>query len=82
MVKRTREEMKTTLENRKKAIANSPKSALKRKNTIEEGVASSLEVKKEHESIDLRAQKMMRDRMEPFIVPIVVQAVKQITVVP
>jgi hypothetical protein len=82
MVKRTREEMKTTLENRKKAIANSPKSAFKRKNTIEEGVASSLEVKKEHESIDLRAQKMMRDRMEPFTVPIVVQAVKQITVVP
>jgi len=36
-VKRTREEMQTTLENRKKVVIDSPKSALKRKNKVEEG---------------------------------------------
>jgi hypothetical protein len=34
--KRTREEMQTTLENRKKATTNSPRSAFKRKNKVEE----------------------------------------------
>jgi hypothetical protein len=33
-------------------------------------------VKREHESTNFRAQKMMRGKMEPFIVPIMVQAVK------
>ncbi len=46
-------------------------------------------MKKEDESMDLRAHKMMRDKVEPSIVPIVVrgvpivvQAVRQIAVVP
>jgi hypothetical protein len=46
-VKRTREKMKTTLENRKKVAINSPKIALKRKNKVEEGGASSLGMKRE-----------------------------------
>jgi len=73
-VKRTREEMQTTLENRKKAVANSPKSVIKRTNKVEEGGASSLRVKREHESIKVRAQKMMRGRVEPSVMPIVVRA--------
>jgi hypothetical protein len=36
-LKRTREEMQTTVENRKKATTDFPRSALKRKNIIEEG---------------------------------------------
>jgi hypothetical protein len=40
-VKRTREEMQTTLKNRKKATSNSPRSVLKRKNRVKEGGASS-----------------------------------------
>ncbi len=35
------------LENRKKAVANSPKSALKRKNKVEKGGASGLGMKRE-----------------------------------
>ncbi len=88
-VKRTREEMQTTLENKKKVVAYSPRSALKRKNRIEGGGASGSRVKREHGSINLRAQKMMRGRVEPFIVPIVVrvvltmvQAVRHITSIP
>jgi hypothetical protein len=46
-VKRTREEMHTTLENRKKATSNSPRNAFKTKNKVEKGKASSLGVKKE-----------------------------------
>ncbi len=38
-VKRTREEMQTTLENGKKATIDSPRSVLKRKNKVEEGGA-------------------------------------------
>jgi hypothetical protein len=44
---------------------------LKRKNIIEEGGASSSRVKREHESIDRKAHKMMKGIMEPSIVPIV-----------
>jgi hypothetical protein len=33
-------------------------------------------MKRGQENINLRAQKMMRGRMEPFIVPIVVHIVK------
>jgi hypothetical protein len=43
------------LENRKKATTDSPRSAFKKKNRIEEGRALSSRVKKEHESTDLRA---------------------------
>jgi hypothetical protein len=59
-VKTTREEMQITLENRKKVIIDSPRSALKRKNKIEEKRALGSRVKKEQESTYLRAQKMMR----------------------
>ncbi len=38
-VKRFREEMKTTLENRQKVAIDSPRSVLKRKNKVEEGGA-------------------------------------------
>jgi hypothetical protein len=73
-VKRTREEMLTTFENIKKALANSSKSALKRKNKVEEGGALVSRMKREHESIYLKAQKIMRGKVEPFAVPIVVRA--------
>ncbi len=81
--------MKTTLENRKKAVVDSSRSALKRKNIIEEGRASGSRMKREQESTNLRAQKMMKGRMEPFKVPTMVRAVptmvheaKQITEIP
>jgi hypothetical protein len=74
-VKRTRKELKTTLENKKKVATDSPRSVLKRKNRVEEGKALGLRVEREHESTNLRAQKMMRGKMEPFVVPIVVKAV-------
>ncbi len=54
-VKRTKEEMQTTLENKKKATSDSLKSVLKRKNRVEEGGGSSLGVKREQESIDMKA---------------------------
>ncbi len=66
--------MQTTLEIRNKVVVNSPKSALKKKNKVEERGASSLGVKREHESTNLRAQKMMKGRIEPYVVPIVVRA--------
>ncbi len=47
--------MQTTLENKKKVVVDFPKSAFKRKNKVEEGRASSLGVKKEHENTYLRA---------------------------
>ncbi len=47
---------------------------LKRKTIIEEGRSSCSGVKREQESIDLRAQNMMKGIMEPSIVPIVVRA--------
>jgi len=39
-------------------------------------------MKIEHESTNLRAQKMMRGRVEPFVVPTVVHVVRQITTIP
>jgi hypothetical protein len=68
--------MQTTLKNRKKAATDSPRSALKRKNKVEEGGTLGSKVKKEHESTNVRAQKMIRGKMEPFTVPIVVHATK------
>ncbi len=67
--------MLTTLKNRRRAVANSPRSVLNRKNKVEEGGASSLGVKREQENTNLRAQKMLRGRMEPFAVPTVVKVV-------
>ncbi len=46
-VKITREGMQTTLENRKKVIAKSPRNAFKKKNIAKEGGASGLGVKRE-----------------------------------
>jgi hypothetical protein len=66
--------METTLDYKKKATTNSPRSVLKRNNIVEEGVLG-LGVKREKESIDLRAQKMMKDRMELFAISIVVKLV-------
>ncbi len=66
--------MQTTLENIKKVATNSPRSAFKRKNIVEEGRALGSEVKREHKSTNLKAQKMMKGRMEPSIVPTVVRA--------
>jgi hypothetical protein len=42
------------LENKKRAITNSLRNDLKRKNKVEEGKFLSSRVKREHESIDLR----------------------------
>jgi hypothetical protein len=53
-VKKTKEEMQITLENRKRDIAESPRSALKRKMKVEEGEALGLG-KREHKSIKVRA---------------------------
>ncbi len=47
--------MQITLENRKKAIAESPRSVLKRKMKVEEGEALGLGIKREHKSIKVRA---------------------------
>jgi hypothetical protein len=83
-VKRTKEEMQTTLDNRKKATTNFPISDFKKNNIVEEAG-----LKREQESTYLKAQKMMRGIVEPSIVlivvrvmPIVVQAIRQITVIP
>jgi hypothetical protein len=46
--------METTLENRKKATTNFPRSVLKMNNIVEEGGALGSRVKKEKESIDLK----------------------------
>ncbi len=82
--------MQTTLENKNKVVADSPRSALKRKNKVEEKGASCLRVKKEQESTNVRAQKMMKGRVEQsrmptmaWVVPIVVvQAIRLTTKVP
>ncbi len=67
--------MQIALENKKKVITDFPKNVIKRKNIVEEGGTLGSRVKKEDESIYLRAKKMMKDQMEPFAVPIVVRAV-------
>ncbi len=66
----------------KKVAANFPINVLKKKNKVEEGGVSSLEVKREHEKTYLRAHKMMRGKVEPFAFPTVVHAAKQNIVVP
>jgi len=74
--------MQITLENKKKVVADFPRSALKRKNKVEERRALSSKVKKEQESTNLRAPKMMRVKVEPSAVPIVVHTVKLSAIVP
>jgi hypothetical protein len=48
---------------------------LKRKNRVEEKGTSSSRMKREQKNIDLNAQKMMKGKVEPFVVPTVVSAV-------
>jgi chemotaxis regulatin CheY-phosphate phosphatase CheZ len=74
--------MQTTLENKKKATTNSPRSVHKRKNKVEEGKALGSRMKKEHENTKPKAQKMMRGKVEPSIMPLVVHVTKQIAKVP
>ncbi len=74
-VKRTREEMQITLENKKKAAIDFPRSAFKRKNKVEEGGTSDSRMKREQDNTNLRAHKMMRGRVEPSVVPLVVKVV-------
>jgi hypothetical protein len=62
------------LENKNKIVINSPKDALKRKNKVEEGGDLGSRVKREHECRDVRAQKMMRSKVEPSIMPTMVRA--------
>jgi hypothetical protein len=57
-VKRIREEMQTTLDNKKKATTNFSRSAFKRKNRVEEGGTSSLGMKKEQESTNSLLQNV------------------------
>jgi hypothetical protein len=77
------------LENKRKVIVDFPRSAFKSMNIVEEGGASSSRVKREHESKNLRAQKMMRGKVEPStmltmerVMPIMVQEARQITEIP
>ncbi len=65
------------MENKRKIATKFSRGALKRKNKVEEGATSGVGAKKEHESIEARAQKMMRRRAAPFAVPTLVQARRQ-----
>jgi hypothetical protein len=60
------------LENRKKATIESPRSVLKRKTKVKEGGAFGLRVKREQDNTEARAQKMMKGKVAPFEVVIVV----------
>jgi hypothetical protein len=44
----------------------------KGKNKVAKGGASSLGMKGEHESTNLRAHKMMKGKVEPFVMPTMV----------
>jgi hypothetical protein len=88
-VKRTKEEMKITLKNKNKVAIDFPRNAFKKKNRAEEGGASSLEMKREQDIKDLKARKVMKGRVEPSIMPIMVRevptmvhVVRQIVAVP
>jgi hypothetical protein len=67
--------MQIALENKKKPTSNSLRSALKKKNGVEEGGTSTLGVKRKHENTNLKAQKMMKGIVEPSVVPTMVRAV-------
>jgi hypothetical protein len=60
-----------------------------KKNIVEERGVSGSKMKREHESKNLKAHRMMRGILEPFVVPIVVKAlptvlqkVGQTTIIP
>jgi hypothetical protein len=65
-----------------KVAIDSPRSVFQRKNKVEKRGASSSGVEREQESIDLRAQKMMKGKVELSTMPHVVQIVRQTTIVP
>jgi hypothetical protein len=67
--------MQVTLENIKKAATDFP-SVLKKNNKVEEGEALGLGLKREQKNTNLKAQKMMRGRVEPSIVLTMVHVVK------
>jgi hypothetical protein len=69
------EEMRTTLENINKVVANFIRSVVKKKNVVEKVGVLGLRMKREQENTYVKAHKMMKGRMEPFVVPIVVKAV-------
>jgi hypothetical protein len=70
--------MQTTLEIRKKAIADSPRNALKRKNKVDQRGTSGLRMKKELKTTSVKAQKMIRGKVEPFAMLTVVQVVPMV----
>jgi hypothetical protein len=72
-----------TLDNRKNNCSILSNKFLKKKNKVEEGGALGSGVKKKYESTYLRAKKMMRGKVEPYVVstmirimPIVVLVVR------
>jgi hypothetical protein len=64
--------MQTTIENRRKVIVESLRSDLKKRTRFKEGGASKSRVKKEQENTKARAQKMMKGRVAPFVMPTLV----------
>jgi hypothetical protein len=65
--------MQIALENRKEVAANFPRSNFKKKNRVEEGGALGSKMKREQEITNLEAHKMMKGRVEPSTVPIVIR---------
>ncbi len=74
--------MQTTPKNKEKVARNSLKSAFKWKNKVEERGVLGSRVKREQKSTNLKAQKMMRGRVEPSIMLIMVHVVRQTLTVP
>jgi hypothetical protein len=66
--RRCRQHWKT----KKKVTTDAQRSVLKRKNKVAKGGASSLGMKGEHESTNLKAHKMMKGKVEPFVMPTMV----------
>ncbi len=56
-VKKTKEEMHTTLENKKKATRDSLRSALKKKNKVEDKGSLSLGIQREQDNINVKGTK-------------------------
>ncbi len=76
-VKRIKGEMQATLETKIKTTAESPRSVFKRKDKIEEGGGSRLEIKKKQESTEARVQKMMKGIMTSSTMPTLVSTGRQ-----
>lgn len=65
------------MENKRKIATKFLRGALKRKNKVEEGGTSGVGAKKEQESIEAKAQKMMKRKVAPFAMPTLVQVGRQ-----